>query len=166
MRNERHADWRSYNGFSWRERVASIAPQKAAQANKACPELLMCSVTNERAPRIVSHLEDYRPEAVLKWLPCSYRVHMALHRRFSSPRQWYRIIYENYRHGHWASLLTMNSASRYTRYEKLYPEGLPAYDEVWPDMADRLGLHRELFDPAVPKLWGLWRSDGQLHRLR
>jgi hypothetical protein len=83
-------------------------------------------------------------------------VHSRLHRRFEKPRAWYRIVYENYRHGAWFTLLTMNPESMIVPYTYLYPNYLPGADDAWGDMADDLGIHREMFNPNNDELVGLW----------
>jgi hypothetical protein len=84
------------------------------------------------------HLEDYL--APLEFLPVSKSTHAALHGRFRDPARWSRLVARHYVHGAWFTFLTMDEADMRRPFGEIYPLGLPKVGELWPALADRLGV--------------------------
>lgn len=147
---------RTYNGFDGRMRKASIKPQSNAARTGQIPRFSKCCISGFSDPSdprgkgyIFAHLEDYgRPVDIDAIYPLSRKVHPALHSRFTKPAWWRGIVRDHYVHGAWFTFLTMEEADMNRPFEQIYPLGIPPCDEVWPDVAEKLGLSLSLFDPS------------------
>lgn len=132
-----------YNGWSWDERTAVTPLQKQATREGLIRKPSVCQITGEGASYVYQHNENYGDHLV--FYAVGRFVHSALHARFTEPLSWNRLVRKHYVHGAWFTFLTMDPADMQRPYEEIYPEGLPADGEVWPEMADRLGLSPHAF---------------------
>lgn len=121
-----------YNGFSHRERVATLPIQNAAFRGGTLLRPTVCSICGFSRPEVLegagyiyAHLEDYRRP--LEILPCCKRCHAALHARFRDPERWSRMRDRNLRSGVWFENLSMDPQSQFIPFDQTYPDGLPSW---------------------------------------
>jgi hypothetical protein len=146
-----------YNGFSWEERIAASPIQTEAVKRGRIRKPAVCGLSGFTRPDdpngwgyIFMHNEDYsRP---LSSYALSRTAHYALHSRFTDPLRWTRLVRRHYRHGAWFTLLTMDPADMRRPFEDTYPIGLPVEGELWPDVADELGLSAQSFPNGVHEI--------------
>lgn len=128
----------AYNGFTWTERCAVTPIQNAALRTGQVSQPSTCGISGAASGYVFLHLEDYgRP---LEFYPVGRRAHHLLHQRFTDPLPWNATVQSRYVHGAWFTFLTMNPLDMARPFAEVYPEGLPRAGEVWPALADRLGL--------------------------
>jgi hypothetical protein len=135
-----------YNGFSSEERNASnpiIGHHRYRLRNDPGPCCITGYVTPDYPRRVQTHLEDYR--SPLDWIPISPAAHKALHQRFTRPRNWFQLVGQHYVHGAWFTLVVMSPTKMLHPFTQTYPIGLPLPGQLWPEVADRWGITRELF---------------------
>jgi hypothetical protein len=135
-----------YNGFSNEERQASNGPighHRYRLRNDPGPCCITGYYTADYHKRVQTHLEDYRRP--LDWIPISQAAHKALHQRFTRPRNWFQLVGEHYVHGAWFTLLVMSPTKMLHPFTQTYPLSLPGPNELWPHVADKWGITRDLF---------------------
>lgn len=145
------ANWKDrwYNGYSNKQRSLANRPQREERYKRGNNPTTCCMTGYSRtddlkgAGYMFTHLENY--DEPLNWYPMSKRAHYLLHRRFLDPKPWMRLVARNYRHGAWFILLTMNVSEMYEPFKNTYPNGLPEYDQLWPQYADKLGVSQTSF---------------------
>ena len=149
------ANWRArtYNGFPADYRASSNAPQRTERYDRGRNPIRCCMTGYSRpddpkgAGYIFTHLEDYRRP--LDWYPMSKRAHYLLHRRFIDPIAWLKLVIRNYEHGAWFTLLTMDVRDMYQPFDQTYPYGLPGAEELWPALADEMGISEQSLSEAL-----------------
>ena len=110
-----------YNGWSAKERCASIPIQKKAVADGAIPAPAICSICG--SDRSVGfHDEDYtRPLAAFH---VCRSCHLTLHKRFSQPEPWLALVKRHATGSGWFERLSLDPGSRTRPYAETYPEVL------------------------------------------
>lgn len=100
-------DW--YNGYSDKERTASIAPMNRALRNGEVPPATNgCMLCGDRDARLELHSQDYSKP--YRWSPpaaywlCRHCHRNKLHKRFASPDQWIAFLAHVRRGGYAADL--------------------------------------------------------------
>lgn len=171
---------RPYNGFPYH--LAYPATPIQRNFKRANPQLepTVCGITGFSDPAdprgrgyIFTHLENYEEHQCLEWLPCCKLAHRLLHDRFINPKAWFRFVAEHYVHGAWWTMLTTSPVKMFVRpapsggimrpFWSIYPKGLPAHGEFWPEYATEAGISRDLFlaDDIRETIKFFWNFPGE-----
>lgn len=123
-----------YNGWTGAQRLATIPVQHAALESGCMRQPRRCSIcrierNDPSGPRIALHDEDYAHP--LRAYPICLRCHNLLHRRFSQPEPWLRLLRQHARDNCWFAMLSLDRQSLQRPFNETYPDGLPL-----PDPAD------------------------------
>lgn len=112
-----------YNGWSPRERRATVPMQLRAFASGKIARPTRCSICGFDNPKrpsdIVLHQEDYS-EPLVGFGLCR-RCHARCHERFDDPARWLRLLERVASPDCWATRLSMDPASQYQPYHVTYP---------------------------------------------
>lgn len=123
-----------YNGWTGSQRLATLPVQRAAMQSGELRSPRRCSICridrdHPAGLRIALHDEDYA-HPLLAYPICT-RCHGVLHRRFSQPDAWLRLVAQHSRAGSWFAQLSLDPETRSRPFTETYPRGLPL-----PDPAD------------------------------
>lgn len=123
-----------YNGWTGAQRLATIPVQRAALESGKLRRPRRCSICrierdHHSCPKIALHDEDYGHP--LRAYPICGRCHGLVHKRFSLPDAWLRLVSQHSGDGSWFGQLSLDPESRHRPFAETYPDGLPL-----PDPAD------------------------------
>ena len=136
-----------YNGWSWDQRCQITQVQNAAIRAGSITQPTVCGITGHTGGYVYMHTEDYG--LPLAFYPIARFAHALLHQRFTDPLPWNRLVKKHYVHGAWFTFLTMDPNDMQRAFAQVYPQGLPADGEVWPTLADAIGLTPAHFAVSV-----------------
>jgi len=115
-----------YNGWTWRERCATIPIQEEAFRSGKIARPTLCSICgfvgigkHDGRWQIIAHVERY--DLPLELLPVCRPCHAALHGRFVNLDRWQRLVSRHGREDAWFTKLSLDPRAQWQPFEITYP---------------------------------------------